>query len=147
MFCTCAPNTSILEGANGSHKFRHPSLQTRPRLQPRPLVMVRHQYNLAMSCCLPRPETCRLVATSHFSGLQRSPFDLGSNVSLSTLRPHCCRRARKTRYIVVLATPSMTGLSPARWIRLSCRTRDPDEKDRFIFIFIRPLSKPQFLHS
>lgn len=104
----------ILEGTNGSHKFRHPSLQTRPRLQPRPLDMVCHQYNLTISCCLPRPETCRLIATSHFSRLQRSPFDLGSNVSLSTLRPHCYRRARKTRYVVVLVSPSTTGLSPAR---------------------------------
>src|SRR3990167_3710389 len=37
------------------------------------------------------------------SGLSRSPFGFGSNVSLSTLHLSCCDRQRcKTRYVVVL---------------------------------------------
>ena len=51
--------------------------------------------------------------TSPFSGLSRSPFGFGSNISLSTLRLLCYRRTRKTRYAVVRVQPSAAGLSPA----------------------------------
>ncbi|CAM80305.1 hypothetical protein OTBS_1239 [Orientia tsutsugamushi str. Boryong] len=52
------------------------------------------------------------------SGLSRSPFGFGSNVSLSTL--YYCRylQQHKTRYMVDLASPSITGLSPVRLIHL-----------------------------
>ena len=57
-----------LPGENyGSHKFRRPPLQTRQCLQPRHLVMVRYQYSLTISCCLPRLGTCRLMPL-HFFG-------------------------------------------------------------------------------
>jgi hypothetical protein len=52
------------------------------------------------------------------SGLQRSPYGFSSNVSLSTLRDHRYLWSRKTRYVVVLVTPSTAGLSPARWMQL-----------------------------
>ena len=52
------------------------------------------------------------------SRLLRSPFDFGSNASLSTLRPSRYLQRRKTRYMVGLASPSMAGLSPARYVRL-----------------------------
>ncbi len=56
--------------------------------------------------------------TNIISGLSRSPFGFGSDVSLSTL--YYCRylQQHKTRYMVELATPSITGLSPVRLMHL-----------------------------
>ena len=75
------------------------------------------------SLSLPHPVACHVrkrVGSCKYtiSGLQRSSFDFGSSVSLSTLRPLCCRRGRKTRYVVMLVSSSTAGLSPARWVRL-----------------------------
>lgn len=71
----------------------------------------------------PYPVACHIpecvgLCHYHFSGLQRSPFGFGSNVSLSTLRFFCYRQKRKTCYVVMLVSSSTTGLTPARWIRL-----------------------------
>jgi hypothetical protein len=52
------------------------------------------------------------------SELSRSPFGFGSDVSLSTLRPLCYRRERKTRYTVERVPPSVAGLAPARCAQL-----------------------------
>ena len=81
-----------------------------------------------------------------FSGLQRSPFDFGSNVSLSTLRPHCYRRARKTRYVVVLVSPSTTGLSPARWMRLLVAPGIPTKKTILWFNLTKKIIIDYFVH-
>ena len=51
----------------------HITLQTRRRLQPRHLIMTRIQIYLVMFCCLPRPETCRLMRT-HFFGATAFTF-------------------------------------------------------------------------
>ncbi len=44
--------------------------------------------------------------------------DFGSYTSLSTLRTFCYLEIRKTRYMMELTSPSMTGLSPARFAQL-----------------------------
>ena len=77
---------------------------------------------------LPCPVACHVLkhvglCDHTFSGLRRSPFDFGSSVSLSTLRLLCYRRTRKTCYVVVLVSPSTTGLSPARLMQLLAALR------------------------
>ena len=51
--------------------------------------------------------------------------DFGSSASLSTLHVFRYLETRKTRYMMELTTTFMTGLSPARFVRLSWRTYTP----------------------
>lgn len=134
MFCTCASNTSILEGTNGSHKFRHPSLQTRRRLQPRHLDMVRCQVFLTMSCCLPRPETCRLMRP-HFFGATAFTFrfrlECFAVYASSPLLPPGTQDSLRSGAGFTFYDGTFTRKIDAT----SCRTRDSDEKDHLLYIF------------
>lgn len=79
----------------------HCSIQTRRRLRLRYVLLYGYLPVCAFSnCCL----LAGLTIGTHELELSRSSLDSGSNVSLSTLRFHCCRRTHKTRHVVVWLT-------------------------------------------
>lgn len=81
-----------------------------------PVVGILRQFaSMASGDLLPaRCSTPSASTISSISGVSRSPFGFGSNTSLSTLHLPGYPGRRKTRYLVALAMPSRTGLSPAR---------------------------------
>lgn len=76
------------------------------------------QFDLRISIAYDAAKGLSFLKRNTLSGLSPSPFDFGSNVSLSTLHHFHYFQQCKTRYTVRLVPFTVTGLSPARYAPL-----------------------------